>query len=306
MRVLYLTYHLPWPPYSGGRLREAKLLRRLAVSLDIELVAVAKTLREDLLAASAATMLGIKVHVFGARAGRNPLNGPLVRRHYSAAARRYLAQVAERQDFDIMHVEGHFLSGLLPTELQGRAVLVEHNVESSLFAQQLVLCDRLLERIDLWCCVALTSRDDLRAWRAASSIVAVTEADATAIKTRLSDASVCVAPDGFDHLGEFVPGEPQGDLKGGRVDPVMVGNYAYRPSKNADLRLLSRVFPLVAQQRPAMMLALVGNYPSERMRAAAGADRRITITGCVYRTWVNGSTLQDSSFALSGLEATSR
>lgn len=281
MRVLYLTHHLPWPSYSGGRLREAELLRRMASgSFDIELVAVSKTVHEDLLFVSSASELGIDAHVFAAHPRWTPWNGPLVSRHDSAMARIYLSEVAQRNDVDVVHVEGHYLLSLLPAKLRQRAVLVEHNVESNLLAQQLRACKsprRLIELRRSW---ALTRWDEIRAWRAANSIVTVTEADKTAIEARLPDASVCVVPNGYDHLDKSRQRRPQGALGFDRADLVMVGNYAYQPSEDAALRLLTSVFPLILRQRPATTLTLVGNQPSARMRDAA-ADPRVTITGRV-------------------------
>jgi glycosyltransferase involved in cell wall biosynthesis len=45
--VLFLTCHLPYPPFSGGRLREFELLKRVGDSVDLHLVSVSKTPAED-------------------------------------------------------------------------------------------------------------------------------------------------------------------------------------------------------------------------------------------------------------------
>src|SRR5688500_17632975 len=47
IRILFLTCHLPAPPYSGGRRREFELTTRLAHDFEVHVWAVTKTLDED-------------------------------------------------------------------------------------------------------------------------------------------------------------------------------------------------------------------------------------------------------------------
>ena len=44
MRLLFVTCHLPYPPHSGGRLREHELLSRLTQRFHVHVAAVTKTL----------------------------------------------------------------------------------------------------------------------------------------------------------------------------------------------------------------------------------------------------------------------
>ena len=48
MHVLFLTSHLPYPPNSGGRLREFKLLNELKDKCKITLCVVSNTFQEDM------------------------------------------------------------------------------------------------------------------------------------------------------------------------------------------------------------------------------------------------------------------
>src|SRR5260370_14135231 len=130
-RVLYLTHHLPWPELSGGRLREAQLIRRLLKDHDIDLIAVSRTAEEDRNFAQGLRLVGLRVHVF---ASEECQGAPLVRRRSSGPARRLLNSLltANSRAYDLVHVEGHYLFGLVPPEWQPRTLLVEHNVESHL------------------------------------------------------------------------------------------------------------------------------------------------------------------------------
>src|SRR5882724_10685092 len=91
IRVLYLTHHLPWPPLSGGRLREAELLSRLVPEFAIEVVAVSKVPDLDASHLHQAGRRRIEARIFPAEPS-GPLGySPLVRSHWSPPARRYLA-----------------------------------------------------------------------------------------------------------------------------------------------------------------------------------------------------------------------
>src|SRR5918998_6352040 len=47
MKILFLTAHLPYPPFSGGRRREFELISRLSRSFEIHLCSVTKSWRTD-------------------------------------------------------------------------------------------------------------------------------------------------------------------------------------------------------------------------------------------------------------------
>jgi crotonobetainyl-CoA:carnitine CoA-transferase CaiB-like acyl-CoA transferase len=96
MRVLFLTCHLPYPPVSGGRLREHELLRRLCRACDVHLVAISKTYEQDLAAAERLEDLCASVTVLEARAGRpdevDALVGEWTRAHPKADLWRALEE----------------------------------------------------------------------------------------------------------------------------------------------------------------------------------------------------------------------
>ena len=86
MRVLFLTCHLPWPPVSGGRLREWELLRRLE-DVEVDLVAISKTPAEDRRNADRLGEVCRSVTMIDAEPGRDPCAPAQVNRYHSARAR---------------------------------------------------------------------------------------------------------------------------------------------------------------------------------------------------------------------------
>lgn len=280
LRVLHLTHHLPWPTYSGGRLREAEIIRRLARWFDIEVVAVTKTPEVDRGALRMVPGSGVSARVFAAVTSGHGFRGPLARRHQSDEARRFLEDRLRRSHYDVVHVEGHFLLPLLPDEQRRRVVLVEHNIESSLFVQRAELANSAVERWRLRVEAALTAKAERRAWRTVQSTIAVTEEDATVIRLAVPGASVQVVKNGADHMDD--PSEPgTWSLVPKPLELLMVGNLAYQPNQDAAEQLLKDILPRVRSECPDTTLAIVGDGPPSWLVEAAVNDCRLIVSGRV-------------------------
>ncbi len=277
-QVLYLTHHLPWPARSGGRVREAELLGRLSARFDIEVVAVSKVPELDRSHVRRAAGLGVRVDVFTARPTSEGNCGPLTRRHASPAARQYLADRLPDPAATV-HVEGHYLLGLLPEQAQRAALLVEHNVESQLFEQRAALSRKLVERISLLREAARTRRDELEAWDRVSGVAAVTGEDADTIRAAVPRAEVLYLPNGADHLGG-ASGQ-LGQPSVGSCRMLFVAALGYEPNQDATRLLLAEIFPEILRRCPTATLAVVGSDPPRWLQEAARREPRLTVTGWV-------------------------
>jgi glycosyltransferase involved in cell wall biosynthesis len=277
-QVLYLTHHLPWPVSSGGRLREAELLRRMSRSFDIELVAISKTPDIDRAYLSTAAEHGIRAHVFPALSHGSPGLSPHVRRHHSPGARRYLTSRLTRTDDLVIHVEGHYLLGLLPPSVRNRALIVEHNVESTLFEQQATLAADDGERRGLLLDAKLTRQTERAAWRTARMVAAVTEDDALLIRKELG-CHVPVIPGGADHLLPASEVRVSRPLNAGRI--AFVANLAYAPNLDAARFLVQEVFPAILARCPEATLAIVGANPPQWLIDVTRDEPNIVVTGWV-------------------------
>jgi polysaccharide biosynthesis protein PslH len=285
--VLYVTHHLPWPVVSGGRRREAEILARLSARYRIELVAISKSPALDWTGIADAARLGIAVRIFPAvpRALWHPLplpgllTAPLARQHHSPGAVRYLAERLRRECPAVLHVEGHYLLGLLPRWVRHRVVLVEHNVESVLLAQRartrgpVRRAGRLFE-------AALTRRDERRHWDTVATVGALTSHDADIITRVAPRAAVCMLPSGADHLpSRGAASAAEAAVPG--VDMLFVANFGYSPNVDAARVLIDEVYPRVASARPGTTIAIVGRQPPAWLRLAADRDPNILLPGWV-------------------------
>ena len=279
MRVLFLTCHLPFPPTSGGRLREHELLHRLD-GCHVELVVVSKTYEDDV--ANAHRMLGActRVDVFPAEPGdASPLVPEQVRRHRSPRASAYVAERLGRGDLDVVHLEGFYMAQHVPGQDRTPRLLVEQNVEFALWRQRALIASPV-ERSALLHESDRTRRAEIRAWSRSDVLAAVTDEDRRVMESTMPTKPVRLVPDGVDHLSGrrsrpglvVVPDAPH---------VVYVGNFGYTPNVDAARFLCHEVMPRVVTRVPDARLLLVGASPPLAVSELEDCHPSVTVVGPV-------------------------
>jgi glycosyltransferase involved in cell wall biosynthesis len=271
--VLFLTCHLPYPPFSGGRRREHELLMRLCEDFDVEVCAVTKTLADDRAALPAVPWRHRGVELFEAIPDSHP--APQVARHDSAAARDWLRSNLHR--FDGVHVEGFYLWRHLPPQ-RPPALLVEQNVEYELWQQRGLLSE-----------ARATRYAEQAAWTEADMLAAVTAEDCTVMRSR-AGRPVSLITDGADHHSGIAPEQVTPVEIGERPAIVFVGNFGYEPNVDAARWLARDILPAVAACVDAA-LVLVGTRPPPAVCELAG--ERVEVTGRVpsIEPWLDAATV---------------
>lgn len=269
LRVLYLTHHSPWPPVSGGRVRDAALVSLLARRAELEVWAVSRTPAEDRAALRSAPTC-VPVRIFPDESARRPFPA-----RESRSARQLLACRAEAGAFDVVHVEGHYLFHLLPEGLRARAVVVEHNVESHLLRQRAAVDGAHISRGDL----AALADAERAVWGDSPVVVALSPEDLQRIRHRVPSARVVVVPNGSDH----VPARPLTAAREPSARPpraCFLANYAYPPNQDAVRWLLDAILPRIRRRVPGLELVLAGaNLPR-------GLDPAALPAGVIPLGWV--------------------
>jgi polysaccharide biosynthesis protein PslH len=256
MRSLFVTCHLPFPPHSGGRLREHELLSRLTQRCDVHVAAVTKTLDEDEEAVADIPWDHDGISLFPAAQLDGPV--PHVARHRSRSATAGIRRLLASGAFDLVHVEGFYLWQHLP-RARPPAVLIEQNVEWQLFEQRGLRAE-----------AEATHRAEVAVWREADVLGCLTPEDRATMKSFTARVPHLV-PDGADHLERRASGR-----RGNGRTVLMVGNFAYGPNVDAALWLAEEVMPRVRALAPDARLQLVGASPPDEVRALAGADVEVT------------------------------
>lgn len=286
MRVLWVVPYLPWPTTSGGKTRQYQLLRALAArGHRITLLVQSKTPPDDECRRMLEPLLE-RLIVLPRRSLRSPLTllaalfapWPLlttVNGLSKTLSERFNA-LLEEGGWDVVQVEHSY--GLQPLlgPLQQRQqpfVLTEHNLESALGAATYDRLPRWLApfiRYDQW----RARRWERQAFAAASRVVAVTEADAQAMRG-LTQTPVAVVVNGVD-CQAFA--SVQAELSSQRV--LFVGNYEYAPNRDAVQWALDEIFPRLWQRCPQARFAVAG-YALPSAWAQRWSDPRIEWHGFV-------------------------
>ncbi|AZE77833.1 glycosyltransferase family 4 protein [Pseudomonas synxantha] len=285
MRILWIVPYLPWPTTSGGKTRQYHLLRTLSErGHRITLLAQSKTPADDAAHVALEPLLERLIVV-----PRRPLKHPLTLlagvfapwpllttvNGLSAPLQAQFAQLLN-EHWDVIQMEHSYsLQPFMRTLQQRRRafVLTEHNLESSLGG---ATYDRFPKwaapfvQYDQWRC----RQWERKAFDAAAHVIAVTEADAQAMRP-LSSSPVSVVVNGVDSRA-FA--EVNADAQSQRL--LFVGNYEYAPNLDAVQWLLEEIFPRVWRQCPNARLAVAGYGLPEHWRNR-WPDERIEWLGFV-------------------------
>jgi glycosyltransferase involved in cell wall biosynthesis len=264
---------------SGGRRREWELLRRVHGDVDIHLVVVSKTEGSEVSDARRLAQACRSIDVFAAEPGAGRDRGPeQVRRHRCARAALRVGELVRRGVVDLVHVEGYYLMQHVPATPQVPVVLVEQNVEYELAYQRAAVAPAGRAQVELFSHALRTRAAEVRAWRAATHLAAVTDDDRAVIESELPGADVAVVPDGADHLRAGYRRARMAQRPAGPL-VVLVANFAYAPNVDAARHLCLDILPLLRRRVPDVHTWLVGNAPPAEVRALAG--EAVTVTGRV-------------------------
>ncbi len=274
LRLLFVTTHLPFPPRSGGRVREWELLRRLD-GVEIRLVACSK---EPFDPADRAALLEHcrSVDVFPVDPHRAPPTAPaLLRRHWCPAAASVVRDRLGSGQIDLVHVEGFHAEQLVSGQLGMPLVLAEQNIEYQLGNQRAALAVDKRERRALRAEAKATKVAEVAAWRRARVCITVTELDRRTAQRAAPTTNFEVVPDGVTPIAAVDGTSPEG--RGSTV--LFLANYAYEPNLDAARHLCQNIWPRVRARNASAELVLAGRAPPEELRALAHATAGVNLVG---------------------------
>ncbi|MDP2660363.1 MAG: glycosyltransferase, partial [Dehalococcoidia bacterium] len=114
--------------------------------------------------------------------------------------------------------------------------------------------------------------------RRVDGVLAVSEADASALRALAPGLRPRVIPNGVDTTA-FGYRSLAGRSDGGAPVLVFTGTMDYRPNVDAAVWFCHQVLPLVRREQPSAKLLLVGRDPSQAIRSLAGHG--VSVTGSV-------------------------
>ncbi|HZD35892.1 MAG TPA: glycosyltransferase family 4 protein [Nitrososphaeraceae archaeon] len=279
-----MTAHLPFPPASGGRRREFELISRLAIDFDVHLCSLTETPEID--NRNAGKLMDYCKHISIFKTGPSPLaNGTsryssLLRRYYSREGFDGISKLIRSPGFDIIHIEGSYLMQLIPENCPVPILLVEHNVEYSLYLQRLRLSTSESDRSFYHQEYDNTLLWERLFWKRAQKVISLTPEDERHIRDLEPSANVTFIPNGVDHYltidraNAYSPSNGKTGPASVHFTPstienchpiLFVGNFAYDPNVDAAIFLCREILPLVVEKVPNAKLFIVGNSPPSEL-----------------------------------------
>ena len=308
--LLLLTPQFPYPPHQGTTLRNYNLIAGLARHHEVHLLSFGDP------AASRGTPLDelcrtVQVFPPPERSTLQRVQGlafsrlpDMAQRLPSAAFQDTLAATLEREDPDVVEVEGIELAQYLfqVADRRGAAtrpllVFDDHNAEYVL-QQRAFETDIRQPRRWIGAAYSFVQWQRLkgyerRACHAADRVVAVSDTDAAAIRRLDAALEPVVVPNGvdIDFYAADVPAMEDG-AGPGPLDLVFTAKMDFRPNVDAVLWFAQAVLPPVRRRSPRTRFWVVGKDPHPRL-APLAADPGIVVTGWVedVRPYIAGAAL---------------
>jgi polysaccharide biosynthesis protein PslH len=295
MKLLWVKTDFLHPTTRGGQIRTLETLRRLHQWHEVHYVAFEDPTQPEGLARSGeycskaypvAHQLVDKgspvfaLQLAGGLLSRLPV---AVSRYRSAAMQRKLAEITQREKFDCIVCDFLFPAPNMPRLEE--CLLFQHNVEATIWKRYaghnsgpkkfyFQLQAKRMQQYEREVC------------RAVRKVIAVSEADAEAMRRDYGAERVFAAPTGVD-LDYFA--RPEHCEK--TADLAFLGSMDWMPNIDGITWFVREVLPLIRAKRPECTLAIVGRRPGPEVRRLADQDQRIKLTGTVsdVRPWLFGA-----------------
>ncbi|CAG9932792.1 glycosyltransferase family 4 protein [Candidatus Nitrotoga arctica] len=254
MKILAVSYDIPYPDQSSGELRFFTLLSLLARTHEITFYSEDMTITTELdAAAQALSDLGVRIE-----------NGTF-------------EHLLRRESFDIVFFEFYFVAeGLLEfvRAWQPRARVVVDSVD--------VHFHRLRSKAHLTGLrsdrehAEVIKRSELTVYRQADLVLTVSEEDSRVLRNEGLRNEIDVIP----NIHAILPLAPH--QWGDRLELIFIGCYKWAPNIDAMIYFCREMLPLLRQTVPQFRLRIIGSAPTDEVKALAADD--VQVVGFVPET----------------------
>lgn len=276
LQVAYLTNQMPFPPHSGGQLREYQLLTRLRELADVHMIVSTHHYSRDMLYSPIARDFCESLTLFESESTSRPLSkvqnslSARVSRHQSQAMVDHVTRLVSESAYDVVHFEGYFMASQFERPVDAPTVLVEENIEYLLAKDSDALSGSANEG---WTTVRELERSQ---WNRCTVLGAVSADDVRYIGRTSGGLEARLFPNGSDHVRpEIVP------PAAGSKTVVFVANYSWAPSADACSVLINEIWPMVRSEDADARLQIIGPGLEPQLAAKIACDPSIVALGQV-------------------------
>lgn len=275
-----LTPYLPYPPSSGGQVRSYNLIKNLAKKHEITLFSLIKNEKEKQYVQELEKYCQ-KVNVFDRPAKpwtfKNILRTGfslypfLVIRNLSQEEKKSVIEELEKEKYDLIHAETFYVMPHLP-ETKVPILLVDQTIEFQVYQHFVKNNKNFLLKPFLYVDIFKIRYWELKFWKKANKVVAVSEADKDKMVKLVKGLDVGVVPNG---AGEDL----MAVLKERKPEPsptiFFQANYSWLQNIEAAQNLANKVFPLIKKEVREAKCWIAGQFAREKIGSLESADVKI-------------------------------
>lgn len=263
MKVLMLTPYLPYPLLTGGQTRSYNLIKRLAsLGHEITLFCLVKSSVERKYVGELEKFCK-EVKVFGrSEKPWTPVNilrtgfsfyPFLVIRNWAKGEKKEVENVLMSESFDLIHAETFYVMPHIPKTLVP-ILLVEQTIEYLVYKHFVDKFKIPLLKQLLYLDVLKMKYWELKYWRKAKKVVAMSEEDRKTMLSQIQGLDVGIVPNGVDsgYFGQRVAGRSS--------DPTILylGNFTWLQNREAVSVLVNKVWPKIKSKLTNAKLWIIG------------------------------------------------
>lgn len=296
MRVLMLTPYLPYPLLTGGQTRSYNLIKRLFLlghkitlfclikeGLEKKYVGELEKFCEEVQVFERPQKPWTLKNILRTGFSFYPF---LVIRNWAEGERGAIERKLARESFDLIHAETFYVMPHIP-ETKIPILLVEQTIEYLVYRhfadefkipglKQLLYID--IAKMKYW---------ELRYWRQARKVVAMSEEDKKTMLAEAPSLDVDIVPNGVDSnfFGRVVATRLR--------DPVILylGNFTWLQNREAADVLVSKVWPKIKSQIPHAKLWIIGKNAKNFFAYLQKDDIRVDEVSDVREVYQKASVL---------------
>lgn len=278
MKILFLTYDLPYPLDQGGKIRAYQLIKNLSQKNEITLFtffrgSAQRQYLKQLEPYCQKIILFQRIRVFSPTHFLVSLIPTLpfpAALYWSPELKRRLENEVKTNAYDLLHFESFYTSLYLDEKIKIPQVLGTENIEWRIYLefaknQKFPFCKYPMMGESLrikWF--------EERTWRKANACLAVSQENASEIE-RVTGKKCYLVPNGVDL--EFF--QPKPVAKHEPPTLLFVGNFSYIQNQDAVRFLVKEIFPLIKKGTKTVRLLIVGRKPTKEIKSYASADIEI-------------------------------
>lgn len=263
MKILMLTPYLPYPLVTGGQTRSFNLIKRLKqLDHQITLFCLVKTDQErvflkelekycqEIQVFKRAEKPWTVSNVLNTGFSRYPF---LVIRNWAKGEKKAICKKLRDEKFDLIHAETFYVMPHIP-ETAVPIVLVDQTIEYLVYQHYVENFKFKLLRPILNFDVQKMKYWELKYWRQAKKVVAMSGEDAKIMQAQVKNINIGIVPNGVD-VNYFSEKKVR---KSNSPIILYVGNFTWLQNREAVDILLGKIWPAIKSNLPDAKLWIIG------------------------------------------------